>query len=285
METLEHASNMNKPLYRQAALERLSSPEQLDRLMQITQPAGWLSLLALGLVILAAIMWGIFGSIPVQVTGQGILLSAGGIHDVVSPGAGLIISMPVSAGDVVQAGQIIATLDDGGGSPTPVTSPYAGRVLEIKVDHGTSVERGTSLISIEGLNQQGHVDLVAVLYVAPAEGKKIQPGMQAQISPSTVRREEYGYMLGRVTAVGQFPATSQGMLRVLGNAELVKSLSAGGTPIEVQVELERSTQNTSGYAWSAQSGPPNGVDSGTLCDAWITLSEVRPISLVLPAVK
>jgi HlyD family secretion protein len=129
------------------------------------------------------------------------------------------------------------------------------------------------------------VDLVAVLYVAPAEGKKIQPGMQAQISPSTVRREEYGYMLGRVTAVGQFPATAQGMLRVLGNAELVKSLSAGGTPIEVHVELERSPQSANGYAWSSQSGPPSGVDSGTLCGAWITLSEVRPIGLVLPAVK
>lgn len=253
--------------------------------MQITQPAGWLSLLALGLVILAVILWGIFGSIPVQVTGQGILLSAGGIHDVVSPGAGLIISMPVSAGDVVQAGQIIATLDGGGDSPVPVPSPYDGRVLEIKVDHGTSVERGTALISIEGLNQQGRVDLIAVLYVGPAEGKKIQPGMQAQISPSTVRREEYGYLLGRVTAVGQFPATSQGMLRVLGNTELVKNLSAGGTPIEVRVELERSTQSASGYAWSAQSGPPSGVDSGTLCDAQITLNEERPISMVLPAVK
>ncbi len=253
--------------------------------MHITQPAGWLSLLALGLIVLAAILWGIFGSIPVQVTGQGILLSAGGIHDVVSPEAGLLISMPVNAGDIVRAGQMIATLDDGNGSATPVTSPYTGRVLEIKVDTGTSVERGTSLISVEGLNQQGRVDLVAVLYVAPAEGKKIQTGMPVQVSPSTVRREEYGYMLGRVTAVGQFPATSQGMLRVLGNTELVKSLSAGGTPIEVQVELERSTQNANGYAWSSQSGPPSAVDSGTLCDAWITLREERPISLVLPAVK
>jgi hypothetical protein len=38
---------MDKPLFRQAALERLSSPEQLDQLVRVTHPLGWLALLAL----------------------------------------------------------------------------------------------------------------------------------------------------------------------------------------------------------------------------------------------
>ena len=150
---------------------------------------------------------------------------------------------------------------------------------------GNTVERGTALLSVESLNVQGRVDLVAVVFVAPADGKKIQTGMDVQVSPSTVRREEYGFMLGRVTSVGQFPSTPQGMLRVLGNPELVKSLSVGGTPIEIQVDLLRSAQSVNGYAWSTQTGPPNGVDSGTLCDVWVTLREERPISLVLPVLK
>lgn len=276
---------MNKPIFRQAALERLSSPEQLDQLVRVTHPLGWLSLLALSLVLLSAVVWGVVGRLPIQVTGQGILISTGGIHDVVSPGPGQVMNVYGQAGDVIRAGQMVAEIADASQSRIPVSSPYSGRILELKVDSGSQVESGTPLLSVEGLNPDGLVDLVAVIYTAPAEGKKIQPGMQVQVSPSTVRREEYGFMLGKVASVGQFPATSQGMQRVLGNPELVKTLSAGGAPIEVRVELVRSTTTASGYSWSSQAGPPIGVDSGTLCNAWITLGEQRPLSLVLPILR
>ena len=92
-------------------------------------------------------------------------------------------------------------------------------------------------------------------------------------------------MLGEVTSVGQFPATPQGMQRVLGNAELIRTLSVEGAPIEVRVSLQLDPESANGYAWSSRSGPPIQIDSGTLCSARITLSERRPISLVLPLVK
>jgi hypothetical protein len=276
---------MEKPIFRQTALERLSSPEQLDQLVRVTQPLGWLALLALSLVMLAAIVWGILGRIPVQVEGQGILLSSGGIHDIVSPASGQVTDLFGQTGDVVQAGLIVASIAQEGQAFVPVTSPYTGRILELKVDKGSVVEKGTPLLSIESLNPEGSVDLVAVIYTAPAEGKKIRPGMPVQVSPSTVQREEYGFMLGRVDSVGQFPATQQGMQRVLGNADLARTLSADGAPIEVRIELQRSAASASGYAWSSQASPPIHIDSGTLCTAWVTLSERRPISLVLPLLR
>lgn len=273
---------MEKPLFRRTALEQLSSPEQLDQRMHVTQPMGWLALLALGLVLLAAIVWGVFGRLPVQVEGQGILLSRGGVHDVVAPAAGQVLVLHGQAGDVIPTGQLVAEIAADGASIVQVTSPYRGRILELKMDQGSQVERGTPLLSVEGLNSAGQVDLVAVVYIAPADGKKIRPGMAVQVSPSTVRREEFGFMLGSVATVGLFPATPQGMQRVLGNEELVKTLSAAGAPIELRIELLRSTTSASGYVWSSPSDPPIHMDSGTLCDAWITLSERRPISLVLP---
>lgn len=273
---------MGKSLFRQAALERLSSPEQLDQLMRVTQPMGWLALLAAGLVLLTAILWGIFGRLPVQVEGQGILLSRDGIHDVVAPASGQVLVLHGQAGDVIQAGQLVAEISTESAPVVQVSSPYTGRILELKVDRGSQVERGTPLLSIEGLNSEGQVDLIAVIYTTPAEGKKIRPGMTVQISPSTVRREEFGFMLGNVTTVGLFPATPQGMQRVLGNEELVETLSTAGAPIEVRIELLRSATSASGYVWSSQSDPQIHIDSGTLCDAWITLDEQRPISLVLP---
>jgi len=55
------------------ALERQASPEQLDTLLHLTSPKAWLALIALGLVLLAVLAWGLFGSVPVEASGQGFL--------------------------------------------------------------------------------------------------------------------------------------------------------------------------------------------------------------------
>lgn len=61
-------------IFRQESLERLSSPEQLDQLMQVVNARSWLALGALGSLVLLAIGWSIFGRIPITVTGKGILV-------------------------------------------------------------------------------------------------------------------------------------------------------------------------------------------------------------------
>jgi hypothetical protein len=58
---------MQEKLFRKAALEKLSSPEELDQLMQITSPRGWLVLVALLLLVGAVVVVGVFGVMPVQV--------------------------------------------------------------------------------------------------------------------------------------------------------------------------------------------------------------------------
>jgi len=64
-------------IFRKVSLERLSSPEQLDQLMTVTTPCGWISLAAIGGVILTALLWSIFGTIPKTVKSQGILIRGG----------------------------------------------------------------------------------------------------------------------------------------------------------------------------------------------------------------
>jgi hypothetical protein len=66
---------MQSKLFRKVALDRLSSPEQLDQLMQITTPKAWFALIGLGSLLLIAGVWAIFGKIPNEVQGKGILVS------------------------------------------------------------------------------------------------------------------------------------------------------------------------------------------------------------------
>jgi hypothetical protein len=53
-------------LFRKAALEKLSSPEELDQLMQVTTPQGWLALLGLMVFLVCVVVTGVFGVIPVR---------------------------------------------------------------------------------------------------------------------------------------------------------------------------------------------------------------------------
>ena len=55
-------------LYRKSALERISSPEQLDKALKVTSPMSWLALLALTVIVIVTLIWSIVGTIPVTVT-------------------------------------------------------------------------------------------------------------------------------------------------------------------------------------------------------------------------
>jgi HlyD family secretion protein len=128
-------------------------------------------------------------------------------------------------------------------------------------------------------------ELEARLYLDPADGKRVGRGMAVAIAPVSVRREEHGLMLGTVRWVAEFPATPQGLLRVLENQALVNEFSQGGAPIEVAVTLERDPHTASGFGWTSAQGPPIKISSGTLCEGSISVASQRPITKVLPVLK
>ena len=97
-------------LFRETAVDRLSSPEGLDTLMRITTPRAWVALLALVAVLGGATVWGVFGHAPDTMEGTGILLRRGGLFEVATEGAGRISELLVKPGDRVRAGQVVARL-------------------------------------------------------------------------------------------------------------------------------------------------------------------------------
>lgn len=65
---------MQDKLFRKAALEKLSSPEELDQLMQVTTPRGWFALLGLIGLLAVAVVIGIATVIPVRANASYCLL-------------------------------------------------------------------------------------------------------------------------------------------------------------------------------------------------------------------
>src|SRR5665213_2004328 len=104
-------SNQSSGIFRAAAIERLSSPDQLEELVRITRPADWVATLVIGLAIAALVAWSIIGRIPTRVSGEGILIGdSGPVIDAVSSVSGRLGSVAVSVGDRVLQGQVIATV-------------------------------------------------------------------------------------------------------------------------------------------------------------------------------
>jgi len=162
-----------------------------------------------------------------------------------------------------------------------VQSPYAGRVLEVKASRGDLVGRGSPLFSIQ-IADDGTQALQVVAYVPPGTGKSVRPGMELQVSPSTSKREEYGFLVGAVEYVSEFPSTREGMKRVLANDSLVSSLSGQGAPFAVYGTLIPDGDSVSGYKWSSAKGNSQGVAAGTLCGVTVILRDRSPISMVIP---
>ena len=161
-----------------------------------------------------------------------------------------------------------------------VRSSHNGQVVEIKVNPGDVLTPGTALATLAPVASERN--LQALMYVPPADGKRIQPGMSAEIAPTTVEREVYGHIQATVLSVAPLPATPEGMRRVLQNDQLVQQLSRNGAPIEVRLSLDRDAETPTGFRWSSSAGPVGGVNAGTMLDGDVVIEERPLIDLVLP---
>jgi HlyD family secretion protein len=168
-----------------------------------------------------------------------------------------------------------------------VVSSYAGRVVELKVNVGELVDHGTALLTLvpEGVRPDAGDDLVSVIFVPAGEGKKIRPGMPVELSPSTAKRDEFGFLMGRVRSVAELPSTPEGMMRTLQNKQMVQTLSNNAAPIEVVVDLDRDPGTPSGYKWSSSRGPPIKINNGTLGEADVEVSSLPLLSLIIPPLR
>ena len=164
-----------------------------------------------------------------------------------------------------------------------IISDYDGRVLELTVTIGQRVQAGLRLGSIEVEDVASA--LVGLTYFPIKAGKKVQPGMQVLIAPDTVERERFGSMLATVTSVSAFPVTREGMLSLVGNAEVVASLVTQGPALEVVTALAPDPETFSHYKWSSSKGPELHITSGTTVTARVVVEQRAPMTYLLPFLR
>ncbi len=164
---------------------------------------------------------------------------------------------------------------------TQIFSPMDGVITEIKASPGTVVAPGKPVLSIE----TSGTGLELLLYVPPEFGKKVAPGMEVRVEPATVKKEEFGTLLGTVVAVSDFPMTAEGMASVLQNPELVTRFHGAGAALRGAGGADRRSECYLRLSLVRRTGPAAEAQQRHHGGASVTIERRAPISLLLPLLK
>lgn len=262
-------------LYRKASLDRISSPEQLDKSLKVTSPMSWLALIGVTLIVIVTVIWSIVGTIPVTVTTRGIVSSLVGSNAVYSSEAGTVVSVRVRPGDAVHIGDAILTYKNSANEIKTIYSDQVGTVTQIVTAKDATLIPGSEVIRIVP-KVQAHQ--IVVCYVPLAQAKKIERGMTVNVSLDALDSQSYGNMVARVVNIDAYATSTNGMSSVIGSGNYLDQTFTNGGPV-VAVACELYPGNTqSGYYWSNEKGAKAMVTNGSLVTAKIVTEEVAPIS-------
>ncbi len=157
-----------------------------------------------------------------------------------------------------------------------------GEVYDLQIEVGKALQKGGEVFHIFENNSE---DNLVICYVPLTDAKKIEAGMEVQIYPSTVNKQEYGHMIAEVEYINPYVATVGEMKRHLGSDALVQTFSAEGAVVEVHCRLETDENTASGYRWSSAKGNEVMLTTGTLVAATVITGEKKPIDLLIPYLK
>ncbi|GGP63760.1 HlyD family efflux transporter periplasmic adaptor subunit [Streptomyces melanogenes] len=266
--------------FRQQALSKLQSPEELDLPVRFARPQGRLVLAVTVAVMAAACFWAFTGSVSSTLSAPGILTHAQGSYVLQSPVAGQVTGVLAKEGQALPAGAPLLKVRTEHGDRV-VHAIAAGRLTALRAAIGAVVATGADVASVE---RTGGADdpLMAMLYVPGDGGASVRVGAPVDLTVQSVPSGRYGVLRGRVAAVGRSAQTRERIAAFLGDAQLGEQFSRHGRPVAVLVELDRSAATRSGYRWSSAQGPPYAVDSMTPATGSVHLADQRPLDWLLP---
>ena len=100
--------------FRQQALAKLQSPEELDLPVRFARPQGWLTLAVTVVVMAAAAVWAVTGSVTSTVGAPAVLTHGQGSYILQSPVAGQVTAVLAKQDDVLH------------GALSPTARPHDG---------------------------------------------------------------------------------------------------------------------------------------------------------------
>lgn len=266
--------------FRQQALAKLQSPEELDLPVRFARPRGWLVLSVTVAVVAAASVWAVTGSVASTVSAPAVLTHGEGSYILQSPAAGQVTAVLAKEGERLPAGSPVLEVRTAGGEAV-VRTVAAGRITALAATLGQIISTGADVAAVEKVADADE-PLYATVYVPAEDAASIPVHAAVDLTVQTVPSEAYGVLRGRVRSVGRTAQSARQIAAFLGDAQLGRQFTGDGRPVAVLVRLDRSASTRSGYRWSSADGPPYALTSMTMATGSIRLADQRPVDWLLP---
>ena len=246
--------------------DTLHSPEQIGEHLQVTAVPTYLLATAIIILFGAFIVWGFLGNVSDKAYYSGVVFPMQGTTDITLPNKGMVRTMLVHNGDSVRQGQTVAQVSIGD-SHSFLTSTVNGLVISTKTDN-EPFEAFEPIVSVVDASasdgQLQHTQLIA--YADNEAQRDLRVGMEAQVWPADEKRDEIGYVRGRITQVVRYPAAADEVRQMLKSNILAKRLLEQGDVVyEVRIDLLRLSEDATHYDWSFGEPADVSMDIGTYC--------------------
>lgn len=268
-------------IFRKSAIERLSSPEQLDRLIVITSPLSWLALVGVALIIAVIIIWAFFGTVPSTIDAKGIITNGGYSNSVYSDVSGRLTEICVSVDEKVSEGKKIASVEDSTGSVHDIISNQAFVVADIPVKLNDEINCGDELL---GISPTSEYDRFVVFYVDIETLPRITAGMKVIVNLPGLDSRKYGHMEAEIVNIDSYATPKKNIKRVAGNNGMIEYLGGENQPVAaVTCKLRKDKDSANGLYWSGIEGKNVSLSAGNVAEVKVIVEEEAPISILIPA--
>lgn len=300
-------------LFRKTALETVSNPEQLDQHIRVTRPFSWVILVAIISFAIGVGIWAFTGNISSGTDINGIIFASDGVSVANAVSSGIVSDVLVSENEQVDKGDVMVVIPDeellnqiktvkaqydaAGGVNSSLSTTLDALKYQYIINSFVSASKSGTVNSIPAVgdaiaegqqvtvnyseeSMSGSKELIAYVPYTIAQNFKV--GGDVQISPSNYPREEYGYMLGKITSIGTNLVTEESIQRTMGTTKYISSLGISGPCVEVRIRPNVDSSTKSGFEWSNSKGGQNvSVDIGTICKVKVVSEAVHPINLFI----
>ena len=183
----------------------LQSPDKIADHLRVTYVPAYLLAAAIGLLLAAFVVWGVLGTVSDKVYYSGVVFPVQGTTDVTLPNKGIVRTMLVQNGDSVHLGQAIAMVTVGD-SYSFLTSTVDGLIISAKTDNELfeAFEPIISVVDNKTTSPSQQTQLIA--YADNDAQRQLRIGMEVQVWPANEKRDEIGYVRGRISQVVRYPA-------------------------------------------------------------------------------
>ena len=205
----------------------LQSPDKIADHLRVTFVPAYLLATTIALLLAAFIVWGVLGTVSDKVYYSGVVFPVQGTTDVTLPNKGMVRTMLVQNGDSVHLGQRIAMVSVGE-SYSLLTSTVSGLVISAKADNELfeAFEPIVSVVDDNGSSPSQQTQLIA--YADNDAQRQLRIGMEAQVWPANEKRDEIGYVRGRISQVVRYPAKVSKVRQKLKSHTLAQRLTDEG---------------------------------------------------------